>query len=209
MHIACTIGNNGRALRSVEMRLPANGLVCLMGRNGSGKSTLLRTIAGLQTPITGAITYENVVLNTLSKEQLARKVSIVLTKRVEAEQLTVEEIVGMGRAPYTGFFGRLSATDREIVAQAIDNLGIRALAKRRIRELSDGEHQKAMIARALAQTTDIIIMDEPTAFLDYESRVQLMVNMKSLAKKESKLILMSTHDLHLAEEYADHIVRLD
>lgn len=201
-----TIGFRRHVVASGITVHPTQGhLSCLLGRNGCGKSTLLRTIAGFQKPFSGKITFLGQDLNTLSNKQRALTVGIVMTPRVEAQNFSVRELVSLGRSPHTGFFGRLSNADRAVVEQSMSLTGILPLAERTIATLSDGEYQKAMIAKTLAQQTPIILLDEPTAFLDYASKVELMETVSQLAHDTGKLILMSTHDVSLALHLADDI----
>lgn len=195
--------------------LHSGQLTCLIGRNGLGKSTFLRTIAGFQRPLKGKITgsfdKEGICydLTRLSKQALSRLVAVVLTEKVDLANMTVREIVSMGRMPYTDFFGKLREEDEEIVTKAIEMTRITDLAKRDISTLSDGERQKVMIARALAQHTPVILLDEPTAFLDYESKVETMKLMQSLAHNMGKIIIASTHDLDIAVRYADRMITIN
>lgn len=144
-------------------------------------------------------------LSLFSAQELAKEIGVVLTSRIDTPQLTVEEIIGIGRSPYTGFWGNLSAEDKLIVADAIQQVGIQHLAHRNISELSDGERQKAMIAKALAQQTHIIILDEPTAFLDFPSKVETLQMLRRLAHEQHKAILLSTHDVELTLQLADRL----
>lgn len=199
------IGYPGNALqRDLTATLESGMLTCLIGKNGVGKSTLLRTIAGFQAPLAGTAVIDGMDVGSLSRHEFAKRVSIVLTSRPEMEHITVEEVVGLGRSPYTNMWGRLDDHDREIVAESIAAVGITALAGRRLVTLSDGECQKVMIAKALAQDTPIIILDEPTAFLDYPSKVETMQLLRRLAH-EGKAILLSTHDLDMAVRSADRL----
>lgn len=199
-----TIGYGSRAVASdIDLDLYPAELTMLAGANGRGKSTLLRTLAGVQPPLSGSITIDGENLATLSPQRLSQTISLVYTDRTLAGALTVEEVVALGRQPYTGFFGRLDATDRRIVAEAMEAVGIKHLAPRYLATLSDGERQKAMIARALAQDGAIIILDEPTAFLDVASRLETMELLGSLAHDRGKAILLSTHDLTEAIDMAD------
>ena len=143
----------------ITASLHSGQLTCLLGANGAGKSTLLRTLSAFQSPLFGEIEIGNTPINELSQLDLACKIGVVLTEKMDLRNITVEELVGLGRSPYTGFWGNLRATDREIVAEAIDMVGMTPLAYRQIQTLSDGERQKAMIAKALAQQTPIIILD--------------------------------------------------
>ena len=175
-------------------------LTCLLGRNGTGKSTLLRTLAGLQPPLNPQLSTVNCQLSTLNCQP---SVALVLTQRPDLRNFTVEEVVGLGRTPHTNFWGTLRADDRRIVAESLQLVGIEALANRPFETLSDGEQQKVMIAKALAQQTPMIFLDEPTAFLDFISRRELFTLLKRLAHDHGKAILLTTHDLALAEEFAD------
>ena len=180
-------------------------LTCLIGHNGTGKSTLLRTIARLQQSIDGSVLIGDNDISTLKPTHLSRMLSIVLTSRPDVRNMTVEELVALGRAPYTGFWGRLSADDRRIVRHSIESVGITAMAERRVCTLSDGEMQKVMIAKSLAQQTPVILLDEPTAFLDFPGKIDLMLLLQRLAHEERKTILLSTHDLETALQTADRL----
>lgn len=172
--------------------LHAGQITCLLGANGAGKSTLLRTLAGYQKPLSGE-------LDEISPETMG----VVLTERMDAMGLNVSEVVAIGRHPYTGYFGRLNAEDKQMVNDAMVLTHTTELAHRKFASLSDGERQKVMIAKALAQQTPIILMDEPSAFLDFPSKVDLMLLLKDLAHKQGKAILISTHDVGIALKTAD------
>lgn len=205
-----TVGYRGhRVVEDISLSLPCGRLVCLLGPNGAGKSTLLRTLCGFQPPIAGTVTISGSDITTMSAAEVARLVSVVLTDRPLTPSLTAAEMVGMGRAPYTGFWGRLSDDDRRLVSEAMQTVGIAPLATRRMGQLSDGERQKVMIAKALAQHTPVIVLDEPTAFLDYPSKVAIMKTLARLAHDEGKTILMSTHDLELAAQLGDELMEIE
>ena len=205
-----TVGYRGhRVVEDISLSLPCGRLVCLLGPNGAGKSTLLRTLCGFQPPIAGTVTISGNDITTMSAAEVARLVSVVLTDRPLTPSLTAAEMVGMGRAPYTGFWGRLSDDDRRLVSEAMQTVGIAPLATRRMGQLSDGELQKVMIAKALAQHTPVIVLDEPTAFLDYPSKVAVMKTLARLAHDEGKTILMSTHDLELAAQLGDELMKIE
>lgn len=205
-----TVGYRGhRVVEDISLSLPCGRLVCLLGPNGAGKSTLLRTLCGFQPPIEGTVTISGSDITTMSAAEVARLVSVVLTDRPLTPSLTAAEMVGMGRAPYTGFWGRLSDDDRRLVSEAMQTVGIAPLATRRMGQLSDGERQKMMIAKALAQHTPVIVLDEPTAFLDYPSKVAVMKTLTRLAHDEGKTILMSTHDLELAAQLGDELMEIE
>lgn len=205
-----TVGYRGhRVVEDISLSLPCGRLVCLLGPNGAGKSTLLRTLCGFQPPIAGTVTISGNNITTMSAAEVARLVSVVLTDRPPTPSLTAAEMVGMGRAPYTGFWGRLGDDDRRLVSEAMTTVGIAQLATRRMGQLSDGERQKVMIAKALAQHTPVIVLDEPTAFLDYPSKVAVMKTLARLAHDEGKTILMSTHDLELAAQLGDELMEIE
>ena len=180
-------------------------LTCLLGRNGTGKSTLLRTLAGFQPYLSGEITIGDRFIGDFERKELAKTVGIVLTTQTDLQDISVEELVALGRSPYTGFFGNLSADDRKMVKKAISLVGISELKDRRLKSLSDGERQKAMIAKTLAQETPVILLDEPTAFLDFQSRVELFRLLNTLAHDEKKIILMTTHDVHCALRFCEKV----
>jgi len=185
--------------------LRSGELTCLVGRNGAGKSTLLRTLSAFLPAIGGSIRLMDKPLGRYSVRELSHTLGVVLTDRCDLTNMTVVELVGMGRSPYTGFWGRLAAEDLRIVDEAIALVGIEALRDRMVQTLSDGERQKAMIAKALAQQTPVIFLDEPTAFLDFPSKVGIMQLLHRLTREMDKTIFLSTHDLELALQIADRI----
>lgn len=197
--------NTTTILSSLNITLERGKLVALIGANGIGKSTLLRTITGNQTPLGGQVLLNQKPLNSFNKRELSRILGIVNTDRTQAGGLTVRELVSLGRQPYTGFLGILSQNDRTIVEESMHDSGIDHKADSYLAELSDGERQKVMIAKALAQNTPIIILDEPTAFLDVESRMETMLLLHRLAHKHNKAILLSSHDLSQAVMLADEL----
>lgn len=208
----------GYTLRSGEQKivtkpfdaaLEGGRLTCLLGRNGSGKSTLLRTLSAFQPPIGGDINIGETPLISMSDAEKARTFGVVLTEKINAENLTVVELVAMGRSPFTNFWGKLEHHDRMIVERSLKLVGASGLAERRVATLSDGERQKVMIAKALAQETPIILLDEPTAFLDYPGKVEIMLILRRLAREQGKTIFLSTHDLEVALQIADSIWLLD
>jgi iron complex transport system ATP-binding protein len=186
-------------------RLQAGELTCLLGPNGAGKSTLLRTLAAFQPPLSGELLLDGRPLNSFTAQQRATRIGVVLTERPDIKGMRVREMVAMGRSPYTGFWGGLSAQDEAAVNDAIRQVGIRELERRMLHTLSDGEQQKVMIAKALAQQTPIIFLDEPTAFLDFPSKVEMMLLLRRLAREMQKTIFLSTHDLELALQIADSL----
>ncbi len=185
-------------LRDVSLHLGKGEFCALVGRNGAGKSTLLRALTS-----NGNTLIDGTPLAELAAEKLAQSVAIVTTERIRVENMLVEDLVAMGRAPYTNWVGHLQDIDREIVGKAIAVVGISDFAKRETSSLSDGELQRAMIARAIAQQTPIILLDEPTAFLDIPTRFEVCRLLADLAHKEGKTILFSTHDLDSALPVCD------
>ena len=186
-------------------------LTCLLGCNGVGKSTLLRTLSAFQPALSGDVmlrpssTASPAPLTSFSDKELSRLIGIVLTEKPDVRNMTTEDLVGMGRSPYTGFWGTLTAADRQRVSEAIGMVGIGSLSGRMIHTLSDGERQKVMIAKALAQQTPIIYLDEPTAFLDFPSKVEMMQLLRRLAHEEQKTVFLSTHDVELSLRLADRL----
>lgn len=184
-------------------------LTCLIGANGIGKSTLMRTLAAFQPKISGEIYVQGRKIETYTDKELARLISVVLTERCDIQNMTVEELAGLGRSPYTGYFGTLNEADERVVKQSIAWVGIEHLAQRNVQTLSDGERQKTMIAKALAQETPIIILDEPTAFLDYTSKVDLLLLLHRISRAMHKTIFLSTHDVELVLQMADKLWLMD
>ena len=193
----------------VNVELQSGQLHCLIGRNGIGKSTLLKTLTGFLPKLSGNLLLDGQGIETFTQQALARKISIVLTQKPDVQNLTVAEVIGLGRSPYTGFFGKLRSKDCAVVDDAIRSVGIEPLRHRMIQTLSDGERQKVMIAKALAQETPIILLDEPTAFLDFPSKAETFQLLRSMAHEKDKLIVLSTHDLELAVRFADCLLEVE
>lgn len=180
-------------------------MIGIIGRNGIGKSTLLRTIAGLHPQLSGKVLIDGIENTKIPAKERARLVSFVSTESLGLQHIKVDELIGMGRFPYTGWFGKLAESDIEMVQKSVDLTGIAHLLKKSVHELSDGERQKVMIARALAQDTPIIILDEPTAFLDLPARYDILRILNDLTLLHSKTILFTTHDLTIAVDVADKL----
>ena len=193
----------------INVEIKSGELTCLIGPNGIGKSTLLKTLTGFLPKLGGRLLLDGSDIDLLSQRERAKYISIVLTYKTDVQNLSVAEMVGMGRMPYTGFWGKLNAGDREIVAEAINMVGINHLKDRMVQTLSDGERQKVMIAKALAQQAPIIFLDEPTSFLDFPSKVEMLQLLHRLAKETDKVVFLSTHDLELALRIADRLVELN
>ena len=190
--------------QGLNASLKGGELTCLLGQNGIGKSTLLRTLSAFQ-PALGGNVLMGKSLSALTDKERSHLIGVVLTEKPDVRNMTTEELVGMGRSPYTGFWGTLDQDDKTIVAEAIRLVGIEKLQGRMIHTLSDGERQKVMIAKALAQQTPVIYLDEPTAFLDFPSKVETLQLLRRLAKEQEKTIFLSTHDVELAIQMADTI----
>jgi iron complex transport system ATP-binding protein len=198
---------NGKTILydNLSFNLYKGELVCLIGVNGAGKSTLLRTISASQPELSGNILFYNRDITSLSEKELSRQLGLVLTDKTSTGGLLVKELVELGRYPYTGFFGQLTDNDRDIVQKAMQDVVIAHKAQSYMAELSDGERQKAMIAKALAQECPVVLLDEPTAFLDIESRIEVMNLLHNLAIYQDKTILLSTHDIDMALLLADRL----
>ena len=201
--------NTKRVAEHLNASIHSGELTCLLGTNGVGKSTLLRTLSAFQPPLGGTIDLLDRPLSTYDDRKLATVIGVVLTEKSDIRNMTVEELVGLGRSPYTGFWGTLKEGDRKIVHEAIARVRIEPLTQRMVHTLSDGERQKVMIAKALAQETPIIFLDEPTAFLDFPSKVEVMQLLHNLTHTLQKTVFMSTHDLELALQIADKIWLMD
>lgn len=203
-----TIGYNdagGRKVvqENVNVTLYSGEVTCLLGLNGAGKSTLIRTLCGFQPPLGGEVLLRGKPLSKYTQSEFAREVGVVLTDRTNAGGITVYELVSLGRHPYTGFFGTLKPDDHKIIETSLQAAGIAHKSGSYVSDLSDGERQKAMIAKVLAQECPIIILDEPTAFLDVTARIETMVLLRKLAKEQGKAIVLSTHDIDSAIQMGD------
>lgn len=189
----------------LNLQLKKGELCCLIGPNGVGKSTLLRTISKQLNKQKGDILINNLSINKYDFQALAKSLSIVLTDSIQVPNLKVRELVAMGRFPYTNFWGNLNKEDKEKVEESIQLLSLQPLIERNFIELSDGEKQKALIAKALAQDTPLILLDEPTAFLDFPSKMAILAELRKIAHNKNVAIILSTHDLELALKMADLI----
>jgi iron complex transport system ATP-binding protein len=192
-------------LSHINLSLEAGQVVALLGPNGVGKSTLLRTISGIQPQLAGEVYLKNQLLKTLNKLQLARHISVVLTERNFSGNLTVLDLISLGRYPYTGWSGNLQKEDHRQIEEAIEKTQTGYLLSQKLHEISDGQLQKAMIARALAQDGDIMILDEPTAHLDLSNKIEILLLLSQLSRDMKKGIIIATHELNLSMKIADQI----
>lgn len=205
-----TVGYGQRTLlETVNARITGGQLVALLGRNGTGKSTLLRAMMGLEKPQSGEITLLGKNIASLKPEELARNISFVTTDKVRVANLRCKDVVAMGRTPYTNWIGQLQPEDQKRVDDALRLVGMSGYAEKTMDKMSDGECQRIMIARALAQDTPVILLDEPTAFLDLPNRYELCLLLKELVREEKKCVLFSTHDLDIALSLCDSIMLID
>jgi iron complex transport system ATP-binding protein len=198
-------GIQNRLLESLNLELRRGELVCFMGQNGIGKSTLIRTLAALQKPLSGTVAYRTDDSMSEVKRALPHHLAVVLTDRITAVNMTVADVVAFGRYPYLSWSVEITKRDAEIIHNTLEEIHIVHLRDKKIHELSDGQIQMVMIARAVVQDTPVILLDEPTAHLDLNNRLEVMNLLRKLAHKFKKAILVSTHELDLALQTADLI----
>lgn len=209
-----TIGYNTQSgtitiQKDITASIERGEFVCLIGPNGAGKSTLLRTLSAFIPPLNGSVTVEDRNLQTFSRNELSRIISVVLTERPSVQSMTVEQLVALGRSPYTDFWGRITDADRKKIDKALRATQAETLKTRLVDTLSDGELQRVMIAKAVAQDTPVILLDEPTAFLDFPTKAETFRFLADMAHNQQKAILQSTHDLNMALAVADRIWLVD
>ena len=197
-----------KLMENISLSLEAGQLIGLVGQNGVGKSTLIRTLCGLQPKLSGTVNLSETNIEDLSPKEIAKKISVVLTGRPESLNLSVLELVALGRHPYSSWLGNLKKADKEKIEESISLMEINYVAKKRLFELSDGQMQKVMIARALAQETDLIILDEPTSHLDLKNKIDVLHLLKKIAKS-GKGVLISTHEIQLSAQVCDHFWCMD
>lgn len=197
-----SIGYSQKVVRKdISLSFFEGEMVCMLGPNGCGKSTFLRTLAGLQPALGGTTS-----LSSLSRHEMAKRLALVLTERVSLESVTIYDVVAMGRFPYTSFLGGLTKEDEQLITRSLESVDMAGRGETPFNALSDGEKQRVLVAKALAQQAPVILLDEPTAHLDLPSRIRLMQLLRELAHKERKTILVSTHELDLALHTADRIL---
>lgn len=207
LDIGYRTGGDGikRVHSDLNIALYAGELTCLLGANGAGKSTLLRTLSGAQPSLSGDVCINGMPLKEISRHNLSQTIGVVLTDKTAIGGLTVREVVALGRQPHTGFFGILSSHDKQVVEESLEACGIADKGARYMASLSDGERQKVMIAKALAQECPIVLLDEPTAFLDIVSRIEVMSLLHRIATEHHRAILLSTHDIEQALVLSDRL----
>ena len=190
----------------IRIRVEAGEILCLIGPNGSGKSTILKTLIRQLQPMGGTVLLENTPLPDMKERELARKSAAVLTGRIAPELMTCEEVVAMGRYPYTGMLGILSDADREKVDETIRIVGMEEIRKKDFDRISDGQRQRVMLARALCQEPKLLVMDEPTSFLDIRNKLEFLSILRRLVRERKLAVVMSLHELDLAQKFCDRIV---
>ena len=193
-------------LKNISLHLTAGELIGIAGINGSGKSTLIRTICGLQPLLNGSVSLSGKQIDSIEREERAKIISVVLTEKIGGFNLSCYDAIAMGRMPYTNLFGALGEEDKRIIERSINECGLQEHRNKLLNELSDGLFQKTMIARCLAQETDIMLLDEPGAFLDYAAKHELFGRLKKLSELNNKCILISSHELDLLLKYCSKVL---
>ena len=199
----------GALLSGIDLTAAPGDFICILGRNGAGKSTLMRTIAALQPSLDGAVLLDDEDVSSMRPATRARRIAVVLTERQFNPGLRVEDVVALARQPFTGWRGGLADDDRAAISEAVAVAGVEPFLRRFFNDLSDGERQRVMISRALAQTPRLMVLDEITAFLDLPSRMEMMALLRSHAKQKGHVVLLSSHDLDLSLQLADCVWLLD
>lgn len=201
-----TVGYDGiPVISDMEIKLEKGQVLTLIGANGAGKTTVIRSITGQLSKLAGVALLNQVPMEGLSRKKLAQQMSVVLTKRIQTEMMSVENVVETGRYPYTGKFGILSLKDHEIVQRVMDMIQITDIKDQDFTKVSDGQRQKVMLARALAQEPEILILDEPTSYLDLKHKMEFLSIVKKLAREKELTVIMSLHEVELAELVSDKI----
>jgi iron complex transport system ATP-binding protein len=198
-------GERGVVLSGIDITVAPGAFICILGRNGAGKSTLMRTIAGLQRSLAGHVDLDGASVAAMRAASRARQIAVVLTERAFSPGLRVDDVVSLGRQPFTSWQGHLTANDRRIIDEALAQASVGAFRRRYFDDLSDGERQRVMIARAIAQTPRVMILDEITAFLDLPGRVEIMALLRRHARETRAAVLLSSHDLDLSLQLADEV----
>lgn len=202
------VGHGSPIIKDIEIMLPKGEILTLIGANGAGKSTVLKSIAGQLRLLGGTIYLEKETLSEMDRKALARKMSVVFTERLKTELMTCEDVVATGRYPYTGRFGRLSEEDRQIVREAMDLIRVTEIRDTDFRKISDGQRQRVMLARAICQEPEILILDEPISYLDIRHKLEFLSVLQEMRDKKQLTVLMSMHELELAKIISDKILCL-
>jgi len=204
---ALTVGYQGQPLiRDITFQLPAGSILTLIGPNGAGKSTILKTISGQLSAIAGSVIIGGSPMSGYSQDEVAKKLSVLLTDRVRPEMMTCFEVAAMGRYPYTGRFGRLSGEDRRIVNEMLERLQVDTIAQRDFTRISDGQRQRVLMARALCQEPEILVLDEPTSWLDIRHKIDLLDILLEESRNKGVTVLLSMHEIDLAEKVSDYVM---
>jgi iron complex transport system ATP-binding protein len=198
-------GSPLKIIQDINLSASKGEMVAVIGSNGIGKSTLLRSVAGFQEYFSGNIKMNGIELKMINAKEIAQIISFVSTENIRVSNMTVFDLVAYGRFPYTNWIGMLTESDRKIISESISKVSLAGFEKRLISQISDGERQRAMIARALAQDTPVIILDEPTAFLDVSNKYEIFHLLQILAKEKQKTIVLSSHDLNIALREVDKL----
>lgn len=207
LKIGYTDGKNvNMVFDHINANFNSGELIGLVGNNGVGKSTFLRTLVGLQEKLGGSVQIESRSISEIPKNELAKLVSIVLTEKIDGFNLTVRDLVSMGRVPYTNYLHQLGENDVEIIKESIKAVGLEQHEQKQLSELSDGLFQKAMVAKGLAQQTNLFLLDEPTAYLDFNSKHELFQLLKQLVHINKKCLIVSSHDIDLLLKYSTHLL---
>ena len=204
---ALAVGYGGRPLiRDIEIRLKRGEILTLIGPNGAGKSTILKTITRHLTPVAGTVYIEGTDASALRSGDMARRLSVVLTERIRPEMMTCYDVVATGRYPYTGRFGALSRRDREIIGQCLARVHAEDIAHKEFTRISDGQRQRILLARALCQEPEIIVLDEPTSFLDIRHKIELLNILLEMSREKHITVILSLHEIDLAEKISDQVM---
>ena len=202
-----SVGYGGRPLiEKINLSIEKGRILTLIGPNGSGKSTILKTITKHLEKIAGVVTIENDNISKWSNKELAKRLSVMLTERIDPELMTCEQVVAMGRYPYTNHFGSLTPGDRQVVEESLHMVRAEELAERPFTDISDGQRQRIMLARAICQQPEIIMLDEPTSYLDIRHKIELLDILRKMAREKNVAVVMSLHEIDLAAKISDQII---
>ena len=202
-----SVGYDGKPLiRDVCLQVQRGKIVTLIGPNGSGKSTILKTIVGQLSKVSGTVLLEGAPMERCGQKEIAKRMAILMTERIHPELMTCYDVVSTGRYPYTGALGLLGKEDKRIVEESLELVHGRDLADRPFDAISDGQRQRILLARALCQTPEIIVLDEPTSYLDIRYKLELLTILKTMVREKNLAVLMSLHELDLAQRVSDTVV---